>query len=364
AANTADIATNTTNIATNTADITTNATNIATNTTDIATNATNIADHIAVDDDTDDTNELVDLNLTTNILTLSNPATGGNQVDLSGYLDNTDNQTASEVGITDAGGNFTSTDVEGALSELAAGSSDDQNIDGSVLTGNTLTIGIENGTSEDVDLSSLDQSAAVAANAANIATNTTNIATNTADITTNATNITTNSTDIATNTTNITTNATNIATNTTDIATNTTNIAAHIALDDDTDDENEIQDLNLTGDILTITTNTGATDINLSGYLDNTDDQTASEVSITDAGGNFTSTDVEGALSELATGSSDDQNISGSGLASNILTIGIENGTSEDVDLSSLDESADVAANAANIATNTTNIANNTADIA
>src|SRR5690606_12305141 len=136
----------------------------------VQANTTLINTHIANDYDTDDTNELVDLDLTANTLTLSNPATGGNQVDLSGYLDNTDNQTASEVNITDAGGNFTSTDVEGALSELAAGSSDDQNIDGSVLTGTTLTIGIENGTSEDVDLSSLDQSAAVAANAANIAT--------------------------------------------------------------------------------------------------------------------------------------------------------------------------------------------------
>src|SRR5690606_19415358 len=188
AANTADIATNTTNIATNTADITTNATNIATNTTDIATNATNIADHIAVDDDTDDTNELVDLNLTTNILTLSNPATGGNQVDLSGYLDNTDDQDASEVNITDAGGNFTSTDVEGALSELATGSTDDQNISGSVLTGNTLTIGIENGTSEDVDLSSLDESAAVAANTADIATNASDIAAHIAADDTDVTN--------------------------------------------------------------------------------------------------------------------------------------------------------------------------------
>src|SRR5690606_10950384 len=217
---------------------TTNAASIAANTTDIATNATNIADHIALDDDTDDENEIQDLNLTGDILTITNN-TGATDINLSGYLDNTDDQTASEVNITDAGDNFTSTDVEGALSELAAGSSDDQNIDGSVLTGTTLTIGIENGTSEDVDLSSLDQSAAVAANAANIATNTTNIATNTADITTNATNITTNSTDIATNTTNITTNATNIATNTTDIATNATNIAAHIALDDDTDSGNE-----------------------------------------------------------------------------------------------------------------------------
>ncbi|WP_306026743.1 MULTISPECIES: hypothetical protein [unclassified Allomuricauda] len=44
------------------------------------------------DNDTDATNELQDLDLATNILTLSNPATPGNQVDLSSYLDNTDEQ--------------------------------------------------------------------------------------------------------------------------------------------------------------------------------------------------------------------------------------------------------------------------------
>ncbi|GAB4507264.1 MAG: hypothetical protein Tsb004_01050 [Allomuricauda sp.] len=41
------------------------------------------------DNDTDATNELQDLDLTTNILTLSNPATPGNQVNLSPYLDDT-----------------------------------------------------------------------------------------------------------------------------------------------------------------------------------------------------------------------------------------------------------------------------------
>ncbi|NYJ28431.1 hypothetical protein [Allomuricauda sp. ARW1Y1] len=44
------------------------------------------------DNDTDAINELQDLDLATNILTLSNPATPGNQVDLSSYLDNTDEQ--------------------------------------------------------------------------------------------------------------------------------------------------------------------------------------------------------------------------------------------------------------------------------
>ncbi|WP_159076386.1 bZIP transcription factor [Flagellimonas amoyensis] len=54
-----------------------------------------IATSDALDLDKDETNELQDLNLTSNILTLSNPATPGNQVNLAGYLDNTDNQNLS-----------------------------------------------------------------------------------------------------------------------------------------------------------------------------------------------------------------------------------------------------------------------------
>ncbi|MCO5726084.1 hypothetical protein NG653_14610, partial [Robiginitalea sp. 2V75] len=94
----------------------------------------------------------------------------------------TDDQTAAEVSVADAGGNFTSSDVEGVLAELAAGSTDDQGLSlsgntltledgGSVdltpyldntddqqitdfsLTGNTLTLTLENGGTQDVDLS-------------------------------------------------------------------------------------------------------------------------------------------------------------------------------------------------------------------
>ncbi|WP_123803463.1 hypothetical protein [Maribacter sp. 4G9] len=76
-------------------------------------------------------------------------------MDLSSLV-GTDDQTASEVNITDAGGNFTATDVEGALSELAAGSTDDQNLTGATLDGsNQLQIDIEGGSSATVDLSSL-----------------------------------------------------------------------------------------------------------------------------------------------------------------------------------------------------------------
>ncbi len=46
--------------------------------------------------------------------------------------------------------------------------------------------------------------------------------------------------------------------------------------ENDSDSTNEIQDLLLTGDILTITNNAGPTSIDLSPYLDNTDEQTLS----------------------------------------------------------------------------------------
>ena len=45
--------------------------------------------------------------------------------------------------------------MEGALAELAAGSTDDQNLTGATLTGNSLQIDIEGGSSTTVDLSSL-----------------------------------------------------------------------------------------------------------------------------------------------------------------------------------------------------------------
>ena len=48
--------------------------------------------------------------------------------------------------------------------------------------------------------------------------------------------------------------------------------------DADADSQNEIQDLDLTANVLTITGNASATDISLASYLDNTDDQTLSEI--------------------------------------------------------------------------------------
>ena len=125
------------------------------------------------------------------------------------------------------GNNLTITDSNQTLSvPLGDLGSDDQNLTFIPLDANSrLDISIEDGTGVNIDLSALEESADIAANATAIADNATEIATNTADITNNAV-------AIATNTGNITNNTNNIATNT-----------AAIAADTDGDPSNEIQNL-------------------------------------------------------------------------------------------------------------------------
>jgi len=104
-------------ITANTSLISTNTTNITSNSSNITTNTSAIASHNTVDGDLSATNELSDLSLTGNILTLSNPATGTNAIDLSGIETNTSitqttNNTDTEVnsGIATSIATYTSED--------------------------------------------------------------------------------------------------------------------------------------------------------------------------------------------------------------------------------------------------------------
>ena len=257
----------------------------------------------------------------------------GNTVSIPLNAIDTDDQTLSEVlteGADAAGTVITGlgTPVAGTdavTKDYVDGLADDD-ISAAVLDAPTNVLTISEGTTDvTVDLSDLDDSAGVAANAANIATNTTDIATNAADIVNNANDITTN--------------ATNIATNTTDIATNATDIATHIANDNDTDDQNEIQDLanvlgegaDAAGTVITgLGTPIAGTDAVTKDYVDGLADD-----------------DISGAVLDAPT---------------NVLTIS-EGTTDVTVDLSDLDDSAGVAANAADIATNAADIVNNSNDI-
>ena len=89
----------------------------------------------------------------TNVLSLED----GGDVDLTPYLDNTDDQqitsfdfnsTTNEVTLTLEDGGTQTID----LTALNNAVTDDQNISGSGLSGTTLTIGIEGGNNETVDL--------------------------------------------------------------------------------------------------------------------------------------------------------------------------------------------------------------------
>ncbi|WP_143751902.1 beta strand repeat-containing protein [Maribacter sp. 4U21] len=396
ATNASDIATNTTNIATNAGNITTNATDIANHiAADGDTDDTNeIQDAVGVDftaagnttstnvqdaieeiqtelDGVDGTDDQNLENFQVNGVNLEISIQDGNTVSVPLVDIDTDNQTASEVSVADVGGNFTNNEVEGVLEEidsridalvLAGGSDGNDFVTGGTLSGTDLTLNVpnqvdpvidlsglqdgtgtddqtlsevlaegadaggtvitsavafdgtnlsvtESGTTLSADISALDDSAGVATNASNIATNTTNIATNAGDISTNAGNITTNATDIAN----------------------------HIANDNDTDDQNEIQNL---GEVLTEGADAGGTVITNLG----------TPVAGTDA---VTKDYVDG----LA-----DDDISAVAFDGTNLSV-TESGTTLSADISALDDSAGVATNASNIATNTTNITANTNDI-
>ncbi|BDW91512.1 hypothetical protein MACH07_03440 [Flagellimonas marinaquae] len=326
--NASDISNNASNITTNTTNISNNAGAIATNTTDIATNATNLANHISADGDLSDTNEIQNIE---EVLTDGNDANG--------------------LVLTGLGAPTAASD---AATKAYVDSVADDDITGVSFDGGTNEVTVsEGGTSFSADLSSLDDSAGVAANAADIANNTTAIGNNATDISNNATNIsnnttaignnaaniTTNASDIANNTTNISNNASAIATNTTDIATNATNLANHISADGDLSDTNEIQNIE---EVLT-------------------DGNDANGLVLTGLGAPTVGSD---AATKAYVDSVADDDITGVSFdgGTNEVTVS-EGGTSFSADLSSLDDSAGVAANAADIANNTTAIGNNASDI-
>ncbi|MEQ5793018.1 hypothetical protein J4E06_18295, partial [Muricauda sp. NFXS6] len=143
----------------------------------------------------------------TNILSLSLEDGGSLNVDLSSLQDvlTDSNTTVTSFDIDGTNTNLVITDSDAnsyavALADLAAlidTNTDSQDLTGATLNGsNQLQIDIQNGASTTADLSSLDDSAGVAANASDIADNTADITSNTGNISTNATNIATNTTDI------------------------------------------------------------------------------------------------------------------------------------------------------------------------
>ncbi|SIR37247.1 beta strand repeat-containing protein, partial [Maribacter ulvicola] len=185
----------------------------------------------------------------------------------------TDNQIAGEVDVTPAG-NLTSTDVQSALEELDANSSDNQNLTGASLNGsNELQIDIQRGTPATVDLSSLSETIAAGTGAITVTDDGNG-------------NYTVNSTDTDEDETNElailaagvpTTNGTNsgdtyVNTDTGQLyawnGTTWQKVGGSAAPDADPDPENELSDVSLTGTTLELTNPaSGATGVDLNNMF-------------------------------------------------------------------------------------------------
>ncbi|MEO9966224.1 MAG: tail fiber domain-containing protein [Reichenbachiella sp.] len=189
------------------------------------------------------TNEIQDLDLTGDDLTITNNGSA-TTIDLSGYLDNTDTQlTEAQVDtyVSNNGYLTSFTEVDGSITNEI------QDLD---LTGDDLTI-TNNGSATTIDLSGYLDNTDTQLTEAQVDTYVSNNG----------------------------------------YLTSFTEVDGSIT--------NEIQDLDLTGDDLTITNNGSATTIDLSGYLDNTDTQlTEAQVDtyVSNNGYLTTFTEVDGSI--------------------------------------------------------------------
>ncbi|APD06814.1 dentin sialophosphoprotein [Flavobacteriaceae bacterium UJ101] len=333
--------------------------------TDLSINSSNVLS-ISIEDGGTETLDLSSLNnsgtddqqlsLTGNSLALED---GGTAIDLSGYLDNTDNQqlslTGNSLSLEDGG---TAIDLSGYLDNT-----DNQTItDLSINSSNVLSISIEDGGTETLDLSSLnnsgtdDQQLSLTGNSLALEDGGTAIdLSGYLDNTDNQT-----ITDLSINSSNV------LSISIEDGGTETLDLSS--LNNSGTDD----QQLSLTGNSLSL--EDGGTAIDLSSYLDNTDNQTITDLSINSS--NVLSISIEDGgtetldLSSLNNSGTDDQQLSltGNSLAledggtaidlsgyldntdnqtitdlsinsSNVLSISIEDGGTETLDLSSLNNS-------------------------
>ncbi|SDR91475.1 hypothetical protein SAMN05192545_0413 [Maribacter dokdonensis] len=250
-----------------------------------------------------------------------------------------DDQNATEVPYDNTTSGLTAANTQAAIDELAGAGfvdTDEQNIEGSILTGDVLTIGIEGGNNQDVSLATFALDTEVATAIA---------ASDTADGDKSDTNEIQNIT------------STNGSVTVTPSATGND---FDLAVPGSSDDQN-IDGSILTGDVLTIGIEGGNNqDISLATFALDTEVATAIAASDTADGDksdtneiqNITSTDGSVTVTPSATGndfdlavpgSSDDQNIDGSVLTGDVLTIGIEGGNNQDVSLATFALDTEVA---------------------
>jgi len=220
------------------------------------------------------TNEIQDLQLSGNSLTITNNGTA-TTIDLSAYLDNTDTQlTEAQVDAFANNNGYLSSEVDGSVTN---------EIQDLQLSGNNLTI-TNNGTATTIDLSPyLDntdtqlteaQVDAFANNNGYLSSEVDGSITNEIqDLQLSGNNLTITNNGTAT-TIDLSPYLDNTDTQLTEAQVDAfANNNGYLSTEVDGSITNEIQDLQLSGNNLTITNNGTATTIDLSSYLDNTDTQ-------------------------------------------------------------------------------------------
>lgn len=282
---------------------------------------------IITDGDVDPVNEIQDIIFDSNNIYISenqNPTV----IDLNPFMDNTDNQNLSS---TYSGTNVT-IDIAngtGTTFSIADNDNDDTNelISTATLNGTDLEIADAGGT-KIIDLSQFDDSG-TDDQSIGLSGNTLSIEDG-------------NSVDLTTYLDNTDAQVLSILNDTVFLSNGGfIKLPADLVDDADANPNNEIQDLQLAGDNLTITNNGSATTIDLSPYMDNTDTQ---DLSSTVVGTNVTVdiTDGTSASFSVADNDNDDTNELISTAALNVTDLEITDaGGTKIVDLSSLIDDAD-----------------------
>jgi len=245
---------------------------------------TDWGDDLVDDADSDPANEIQDLSLSGNNLTITNNASA-TTIDLSSYLDNTDTSvlTETQVDAYVANNGYLTSETDGDPAN---------EIQDLSLSGNNLTI-TNNASATTIDLSSyLDntdtsvltetQVDAYVANNGYLTSETDGDPANEIqDLSLSGNNLT-----ITNNASATTIDLSSYLDNTDTSVLTETQVDAYVAnngyltSETDGDPANEIQDLSLSGNNLTITNNASATTIDLSSYLDNTDTSVLTETQV------------------------------------------------------------------------------------
>lgn len=269
------------------------------------------------DNDNNSTNELQDLALQSNLLSITNNSSA-TSIDLSGYLDNTDQQDLSLSGTTLILSNdATTVNLSGFLDNTDA-----QTLSTQSVNANTRSVSISGGNTVDVDVRDADASTTNEIQDLSLAANTLSLSNDATTVDLSAYLDNTDAQTLSTASVNANTRSVTIS------GGNSVNVDVR---DADASTTNEIQSLSLSGNTLSLT-NDAAT-VSLATYLDNTDNQDLTlSTNILSLSNDATTVDLSAFLDNT-----DAQILSTASVNANTRSVTISGGNSVNVDVRDAD---------------------------